>query len=331
MYNNVTFLCHHGTKGQKWGQRRFQNSDGSLTAEGRLHYGVGKARDGIGKVGAAIRKKVKPTESDLLEEYDKAAAKQRKKDIKQATKELKGKKKKLDDMDDYEIDAQYNRLRKEQAIREMEKQNSKAYKAAQGAKMVGRGTAKGVAMTAKGTAWTLKTVGKVAKPLAGLAGDLAMRGLRNAGNNWVDSLTMSDADRAKQKSDISKNLLEALKNDQERKRRGTDDFKFNLAAEDKIKAAQNKYELDRIESGQARTSKFLKDAAEDAKNQASIARDLKKAFTENDEEKKTVFDFVKEQQAIRDIALAKEQTRAAKGYEPSLDRVTRYTKANKGK
>lgn len=35
-----TYLVHHGVKGQKWGQRRFQNKDGSLTAEGRLHYGV---------------------------------------------------------------------------------------------------------------------------------------------------------------------------------------------------------------------------------------------------------------------------------------------------
>lgn len=28
-------LMHHGIKGQKWGVRRYQNKDGSLTAEGR--------------------------------------------------------------------------------------------------------------------------------------------------------------------------------------------------------------------------------------------------------------------------------------------------------
>lgn len=33
-------LAHHGIKGQKWGRRRFQNEDGSLTAEGRKRYGV---------------------------------------------------------------------------------------------------------------------------------------------------------------------------------------------------------------------------------------------------------------------------------------------------
>lgn len=30
-----TFLAHHGIKGQKWGIRRFQNKDGSLTEAGR--------------------------------------------------------------------------------------------------------------------------------------------------------------------------------------------------------------------------------------------------------------------------------------------------------
>lgn len=34
------FLSHHGIKGQKWGLRRFQNSDGSLTAEGKIRYGT---------------------------------------------------------------------------------------------------------------------------------------------------------------------------------------------------------------------------------------------------------------------------------------------------
>lgn len=32
-------LVHHGIKGQKWGRRRYQNADGSLTPAGKQRYG----------------------------------------------------------------------------------------------------------------------------------------------------------------------------------------------------------------------------------------------------------------------------------------------------
>lgn len=37
-------LEHHGILGQKWGVRRFQNPDGSLTAEGKKRYGLGMTK-----------------------------------------------------------------------------------------------------------------------------------------------------------------------------------------------------------------------------------------------------------------------------------------------
>ena len=36
---DLDYLAHHGIKGQKWGVRRFENPDGTLTAAGRKRYG----------------------------------------------------------------------------------------------------------------------------------------------------------------------------------------------------------------------------------------------------------------------------------------------------
>lgn len=50
-------LYHHGIKGQKWGIRRFQNPDGSLTAEGKSRYGGEKDYSkGNSKFETAVRR-----------------------------------------------------------------------------------------------------------------------------------------------------------------------------------------------------------------------------------------------------------------------------------
>lgn len=40
MMNENSYLYHHGIKGQRWGFRRFQNEDGSLTSVGKKRYDV---------------------------------------------------------------------------------------------------------------------------------------------------------------------------------------------------------------------------------------------------------------------------------------------------
>jgi len=39
---NNDFIAHHGVKGQRWGVRRYQNPDGTLTAKGKKKYPLAK-------------------------------------------------------------------------------------------------------------------------------------------------------------------------------------------------------------------------------------------------------------------------------------------------
>ena len=47
MIYETNSLQHYGIKGQKWGLRRFQNQDGTLTADGKARYGVNKAGEAL--------------------------------------------------------------------------------------------------------------------------------------------------------------------------------------------------------------------------------------------------------------------------------------------
>ena len=62
-------LYHYGVKGQKWGVRRYQNPDGSLTPRGKKR--LGKEYDKASK--ATMRKLSKKGNKMYLDAYNKAA------------------------------------------------------------------------------------------------------------------------------------------------------------------------------------------------------------------------------------------------------------------
>ena len=72
-------LCHWGIKGQKWGDRRFQNEDGSWTPEGRERYGKGGDRIKIERAKATYN-------TQKYKAYLKSKA-QREKDLRAAQEE----------------------------------------------------------------------------------------------------------------------------------------------------------------------------------------------------------------------------------------------------
>ena len=59
MPNANDFLIHYGVKGQKKGERRYQDENGQLTEEGRRHYGIGEKQNkrAVGSL-VAVRKRV---------------------------------------------------------------------------------------------------------------------------------------------------------------------------------------------------------------------------------------------------------------------------------
>lgn len=68
------YLEHHGIMGQKWGIRRYQNPDGSLTSEGKKRY---YNSDGtLTKHGEkAAKKQTKDFENNWYKSYNKATNK----------------------------------------------------------------------------------------------------------------------------------------------------------------------------------------------------------------------------------------------------------------
>ena len=89
MNEDVIYLAHFGIKGQRWGVRRYQNSDGSLTSEGRKRYGRNAPRpEDIKKYEKVSKKKATNTKKYLEDVNKKMASSKEYKDIKKSYSEF---------------------------------------------------------------------------------------------------------------------------------------------------------------------------------------------------------------------------------------------------
>ena len=63
------YIEHHGIKGQKWGRRRYQNKDGSLTPEGKLRHNQDEPPTRTKKEQRQVRKMQKSYDKLHRKEY----------------------------------------------------------------------------------------------------------------------------------------------------------------------------------------------------------------------------------------------------------------------
>lgn len=207
MYEDIlpAELYHHGVKGQHWGERRYQNSDGSLTPLGRLHWGVGAARTAVAeraeqlgtasknaakKAGSAVKEAIRPKTLD--EKLERARAKQEKQSKKNELRMLRGKTAKIDKMTDEEIVARIQRLRNEQTLASLERDRSKS----EGRRMLEE---------------AVRSAGSRA------VGEVVGGGIKKIGTNIVEAATKTEAQRTKEKFDIEQNKTNAVIQKQKRR------------------------------------------------------------------------------------------------------------------
>ena len=109
-------LYHHGTKGMKWGVRRYQNKDGSLTAAGKKRRTLGQAIHDhkVNKKRKAALEKAREAKAakKVAEEKAKVAAEKRQKALEKGRIPLKK-------MTDAELKAYKTRLQSEKDVKDL--------------------------------------------------------------------------------------------------------------------------------------------------------------------------------------------------------------------
>lgn len=122
-------LNHHGIKGQKWGIRRYQKQDGSLTAEGKKRYdkdGNNEPRN-MKKVEENTKaiKKINESSQAVIQESSKIAKNKREKKQQQMNDEIdEAVRERVSKMSDQELREVVNRLNMEERYTQVMQQRN---------------------------------------------------------------------------------------------------------------------------------------------------------------------------------------------------------------
>lgn len=108
-------LYHHGVKGQRWGFRRYQNADGSLTPAGKKRYGTKANFEKVQKAKLVAKGKDPKTQREKAREKanartEKELAKYRKKSGIKDEPETQQQKKTMKDFSNEELKAMTDRM-----------------------------------------------------------------------------------------------------------------------------------------------------------------------------------------------------------------------------